>query len=103
MKKLLLITSHLIVAVISGFVSIVGYNYFLHNRVIDNYIQLELREQELELKFRKEKMAVDIEKANNELAERANKVAYEKALQDIRQREREADIAKRLNSRAFTQ
>ncbi len=102
MKKFLIILSYVSVAVISGFISVIGYNTLLQNKIIYDYDQLRLREQQLQLKYKKEQMKIDIEKANNALTESANEVAHKKALQDIRQKEREMEIENRKASQAFT-
>ena len=103
MKKFLIILSYVSVAVVSGFVSVIGYNALLKSKVIHDYQQLELREQQLKLEYKKKQMEIEIEQANNTLKERANDVAHRKAIEDLRQKERENEIANRKTSQSFTQ
>lgn len=92
MKKFLIITSYLAVAIISGFVSVLSYNSLLEHKIIHDYEQFDLRERQLKLKYKEKKMAIDISETENELADQTNKVAHRKALNEIEQRKRQIEL-----------
>jgi cell division protein FtsL len=96
MKKILTITSYLIVAIISGSVSIVSYNTLIKAKVIEDSEQLELRKKQMQLEFNKAQIELEAQ-------EKINYLTHRKAIEDTRQRDREIELANRKASHAFTQ
>ncbi len=95
MKKFLIILSYVSVAVVSGFISVIGYNTLLQNKIINDYEQLELREQQLKLNYRQAQLELDIQ-------EKASYLKHQQKIEDLRQKEREIELANRKTSNAFT-
>jgi len=85
MKKILLVISHVLVAVVSGVLSIIVYNTLLLNRVIDDSHQLEVRAERIKLNYRKAQLELDAQA-------KTNYIKHEEEIEDLRQREREMAI-----------
>jgi len=85
MKKILLVISHVLVAVVSGVLSIIVYNTLLLNRVIYDSHQLEVRAERIKLNYRKAQLELDVQA-------KTNYIKHEEEIEDLRQREREMAI-----------
>jgi hypothetical protein len=96
MKKILIVTSYLAVAIISGFISVIGYNTALKAKIIEDSEQLEIRRKELQLEYNKRQLELDAQ-------EKVNSLTYRQNLQNLQQREREIELENRKANHKFTQ